>query len=174
MAGSQVWSWFPPEGGSEQYPAADPVGLTGALNRLPRAFVRCIASELAQGASGDPIIPMAARARSEGWLYRELSAPHDPQLTGSVTTALNLHELSTAAERVVGCSAQPGARSQRRIVACASDRSQSHEPELRQSPYGGVETPPPDFSIKRPSLIVRTISFDSSRYQVPSSNRMAG
>lgn len=40
--------------------------------------------------------------------------------------------------------------------------------------YGLAAIPPRCFSISRLSLIVRAISFDSSRYQLPSSNWMAG
>jgi pimeloyl-ACP methyl ester carboxylesterase len=72
---------------------ADRVSLTGAVDRLPRAFVRCTASTLAESGPGDPIAPIAERARREGWLYRELDAPHDPQLTDPLGTATVLHEL---------------------------------------------------------------------------------
>lgn len=71
----------------------EPVCLTGTLDRLPRAFVRCTAGDL----DGDPIAPFAARARAEGWLYRELAAPHDPQLTDPAGTAAVLDELAAAA-----------------------------------------------------------------------------
>ncbi|HUR33523.1 MAG TPA: alpha/beta fold hydrolase [Vicinamibacterales bacterium] len=70
----------------------EPVALTGAIERLPRAFVRCTAGHLA--AVGDPIGPMAARARTEGWPYRELAAPHDPQLFDPAGVATLLHELA--------------------------------------------------------------------------------
>jgi len=72
---------------------AEPASLSGALDRLPRAFVRCTGGDLADEIGGDPIAPMAERARSEGWLYRELSATHDPQLSDPVGTAAILHEL---------------------------------------------------------------------------------
>jgi pimeloyl-ACP methyl ester carboxylesterase len=42
------------------------VALTGAIERLPRAFLRCTAGSLAAG--GDPIGPMAARACSQLYL----------------------------------------------------------------------------------------------------------
>src|SRR6476620_4617275 len=52
------------------------------------------------------------------------------------------------------------------------------EPRQRVRPVvaheDGAAAPPPAFSISRPSLIVRTMSFDSSRYQLPSSNSIAG
>ena len=74
---------------------AEPVRLTGALDGLPRAFVRCTGDDL----GGDPIGPVAARAQAEGWLYRELVATHDPQLTAPAVTAAILHELVAAAPR---------------------------------------------------------------------------
>ena len=80
-------------GGQPLATFADPVNLTGAVERLPRAFLRCTAGDLAASSAGDPIAPMAARAQREGWLYRELMAPHDPQLTDPIGTASILHEL---------------------------------------------------------------------------------
>lgn len=72
----------------------EPIRLTGALERLPRAFVRCTSDDdLGDELGGDPIGPFAARARAEGWPYRELVAPHDPQLTDPAGTAAVLHEL---------------------------------------------------------------------------------
>lgn len=56
----------------------EPVRLTGGIDRLSRAFIRCTGGVLNVG--GDPIGPVAARAQSEGWPYRELAAPHDPHL----------------------------------------------------------------------------------------------
>lgn len=70
----------------------EPISLTGATTRLPRAFVRCTASDLAVG--GDPIEPMAARVRAEGWPYRELAAPHDPHLFDPARTAALLDDLA--------------------------------------------------------------------------------
>jgi len=43
----------------------------------------------------DPITPFAARVRAEGWIYRELEASHDPQLTNPAGTAAVLDELAT-------------------------------------------------------------------------------
>lgn len=76
---------------------AEPLHLTGAIESVRRAFVRCTGGELGNDLGGDPIAPMAARARAEGWPYRELVAPHDPQLTDPIGTATALHELSAAA-----------------------------------------------------------------------------
>jgi pimeloyl-ACP methyl ester carboxylesterase len=68
------------------------VSLTGAIDRLPRAFLRCTTGGLDVG---DPIESMAARARSEGWPYRELATPHDPHLFDPAGTAAILHDLAT-------------------------------------------------------------------------------
>jgi pimeloyl-ACP methyl ester carboxylesterase len=75
----------------------EPLHLTGAIDALPRAFVRCTAGELEIG--GDPIAPIAARARAENWLYRELAAPHDPHLFDPDGTAAILHELASTIDR---------------------------------------------------------------------------
>ena len=95
---------IPPEGlisedARDQYvarlrsqPAAsftEPIRLTGRIDSLPRAFIRCTAGAL----DSDPIEPMAARARSEGSMYRELATPHDPQLFDPQGTAEVLDEL---------------------------------------------------------------------------------
>jgi pimeloyl-ACP methyl ester carboxylesterase len=80
----------------------EPIHLTGAVDRLPRAFIRCTLGEL--DVVGDPIEPMAARARSEGWLYRELNAPHDPHLFDPAGTAAVLHELAATASTEPGRS----------------------------------------------------------------------
>ncbi len=71
------------------------VRLTGAVERLPRAFVRCTSHVIDVG--GDPIAPMALRAQSEGWPYRKLAAPHDPHLFDPAGTAAVLEELAVAA-----------------------------------------------------------------------------
>ena len=73
----------------------DPIHLTGAVDRVARAFVRCTAGDFDVG--GDPIEAIAVRARTEGWLYRELSAPHDPHLFDPAGTAAVLHELAATA-----------------------------------------------------------------------------
>jgi pimeloyl-ACP methyl ester carboxylesterase len=77
---------------------AERLQITGAIDSVRRAFVRCTGDELGHDLGGDPIVPAAARARDEGWLYRELFAPHDPQLTDPVGTAAVLDELSAAAQ----------------------------------------------------------------------------
>ncbi|HEV2125945.1 MAG TPA: alpha/beta fold hydrolase [Chloroflexota bacterium] len=70
----------------------EPVRLTGAIDRLPRAFIRCTRSTLDVG--GDPIAPMASLAQAEDWPYRELAAPHDPHLFDPLGTAAVLHSLA--------------------------------------------------------------------------------
>jgi pimeloyl-ACP methyl ester carboxylesterase len=69
------------------------VRLTGAVDRLPRSFVRCTVGGLYSG--DDPIVPMAAHARAENWQYRELAAPHDPHLFDPAGTAAVLHDLAS-------------------------------------------------------------------------------
>ena len=70
----------------------EPVRFSGAGAHLPRAFVRCT-----HGAPpGDPIATVAARARASGWIYRELAAPHDPQLLDPDGTAGVLDELAAS------------------------------------------------------------------------------
>lgn len=73
---------------------AEPVRITGALELLPRAFVRCTGGDLGEDIGGDPIAPFAARSQREGWVYRELDAPHDPQLTDPAGMASILDELA--------------------------------------------------------------------------------
>jgi pimeloyl-ACP methyl ester carboxylesterase len=75
----------------------EPVRLTGALDRVPRAFVRCTGGDLGDDLGRDPIAPFADRARAEGWHYREPATPHDPQLFDPVGLAGVLHELAAAA-----------------------------------------------------------------------------
>ena len=82
------------------HPAAaftQPVRLRGAIDRLPRAFVRCTASDVADELGGDPIEACAERARREGWLYREIRTPHDPQIFDPAGTAAVLDELAAGA-----------------------------------------------------------------------------
>lgn len=75
----------------------EPIHLSGAAERLPRAFLRCTASTLRNHFAVDPIEAFAASARAGGWIYRELAAPHDPQLFDPTGTAAILHELTTVA-----------------------------------------------------------------------------
>jgi pimeloyl-ACP methyl ester carboxylesterase len=71
----------------------EPIQLTSASDGLRRAFIRCTCHV---DGGEDPIEPMAARARAEGWLYRELTAPHDPHLFDPTATAVMLEELAAA------------------------------------------------------------------------------
>jgi hypothetical protein len=48
--------------------------VAGAVQQLPRAFVRCTGDELAD--AEEDMAPIAARARAEGWLYRDSATPH--------------------------------------------------------------------------------------------------
>ena len=73
---------------------AETVRITGALQLLPRAFIRCTGGDLGRDIGGDPIAPIATRAQRDGWSYRELLAPHDPQLTDPEGTAAVLDELA--------------------------------------------------------------------------------
>lgn len=71
------------------------VRLSGAVDRLPTAFVRCTRA----APPGDPIAAIAERARADGWVYRELVAPHDPQVIDPDGTAQLLHELASTIPR---------------------------------------------------------------------------
>ena len=73
----------------------EPIHLSGAVDALPTAFVRCTSAALA----GDPIAASAARARARRCAYRELAAPHDPQALDPDGTAELLHELATSISR---------------------------------------------------------------------------
>lgn len=68
----------------------EPVHLTGAVDRLPTAFIRCTRD----APPGDPIAAMAERARDQRWAYRELPVPHDPQLLDPDGIARVLDELA--------------------------------------------------------------------------------
>jgi pimeloyl-ACP methyl ester carboxylesterase len=74
----------------------EPLDLTGAVETLPRAFLRCTRGVIEMGP--DPIAPMAERARAAGWPYRELDTPHDPHLFDPTATAAVLVELTQAVE----------------------------------------------------------------------------
>jgi pimeloyl-ACP methyl ester carboxylesterase len=56
---------------------SDPVRLTGAVDRLPRVYIKCIRIN-----PGDVFEQFAARARAEqGWQYEEIDATHSPNIT---------------------------------------------------------------------------------------------
>jgi pimeloyl-ACP methyl ester carboxylesterase len=78
------------------HPAAtltEPVQLSGAVAGVRRAFVRCTRD---LDPDGDLLGPFAARARAEGWLYRELATAHDMQLLDPEGTAAVLDDLATS------------------------------------------------------------------------------
>jgi len=101
------WAGSVPEAVRQDYlsrirahPAAtftEPVVLTGALDSVPRAFVRCTAGGFAEQAGGDPVAAGAARARDAGWAYREISVGHDPQVLDAEGIARLLAELAAPA-----------------------------------------------------------------------------
>jgi pimeloyl-ACP methyl ester carboxylesterase len=77
------------------HPAAamtEPVRLSGAIDRLRRAYVRCTDVDPEHDLLGQ----FAARARADGWLYRELATAHDLQLLDPDGTAGVLEELAAA------------------------------------------------------------------------------
>ena len=54
-----------------------PVKLTGAVDRLPRAYIHCLKVN-----EGDVFGQFAARATPEdGWQYEEIDATHNPHIT---------------------------------------------------------------------------------------------
>lgn len=79
------------------HPAAsfiEPVPLTGAVESVPRAFVRCTAGAWADHVGGDPVAAAAACAREAGWTYREINVPHDPQVFDAEGIARLMIELA--------------------------------------------------------------------------------
>jgi hypothetical protein len=72
----------------------EPIRLSGAIDRCPRAFVRCTGGEGAD--AEEELAPFAARARAEGWVYRESPTPHDLHLIDPEGTAAILHGLATS------------------------------------------------------------------------------
>jgi pimeloyl-ACP methyl ester carboxylesterase len=73
---------------------ADPLPAPPGPGPSDRAFIRCTASTLAGYADEDPIARCAARARTEGWTYAEIAAPHDPQVFAPRATADALVDLA--------------------------------------------------------------------------------
>jgi pimeloyl-ACP methyl ester carboxylesterase len=73
----------------------EPIRLSGAVDSLRRAFVRCT-GEL--DPEHDLLRDFAERAQTEGWLYRELATAHDLHLLDPESTASILHELATSAK----------------------------------------------------------------------------
>jgi hypothetical protein len=80
------------------HPAAtflEPVHLDGAVESVPRAYIRCTASRYAEPMGGDPVAVAAARARAAGWMYREMAVGHDPQIFDPEGIAGLLADLAT-------------------------------------------------------------------------------
>lgn len=79
------------------HPAAsfiEPIPLTDASSTIPKAFVRCTTGQYADELGGDPVATAAAHAREQGWIYREIGVPHDPQLFDPLGIATLLRELA--------------------------------------------------------------------------------
>jgi pimeloyl-ACP methyl ester carboxylesterase len=79
------------------HPAAsftEPIRHTGALESVPRAFVRCTTREWSEQLGGDPVAMAAARARDAGWAYREINVGHDPQVFDAEGIARLMIELA--------------------------------------------------------------------------------
>jgi pimeloyl-ACP methyl ester carboxylesterase len=102
--------WLPPAGwGSDAERSAyshrlrphsalsllEPVYLTGGVDHLPRAYVRCGPNEFWQNYGSDPVEPMVARAQKGFWHFRELDGTHDPHLSNPVAVAQVLLDLAT-------------------------------------------------------------------------------
>lgn len=68
------------------------VALSGAVERLRRAYVRCT-TEL--DIDDDLLGPYAKKAKAENWPYRELATAHDMHLLDPDATAGVLHELAS-------------------------------------------------------------------------------
>jgi pimeloyl-ACP methyl ester carboxylesterase len=68
----------------------EPIELTGAIDRLPRAYIYCLkAGEL------DTFGQFAARAKAEpGWQYREIDSSHNPHITAPEALAAILIRLA--------------------------------------------------------------------------------
>ena len=69
----------------------EPVRLSGAVNQVPRAFIRCTGDIDPDEPSTDLLGPFAARAKAEGWLYREVPTKHDPHWFDPEGTARVIH-----------------------------------------------------------------------------------
>ena len=80
------------------HPAAsftEPIRPTGALESVPKAYVRCTAGQYAKELGGDPMAAAAARARDAGWAYRQINTLHDPQLFDAEGIARLMIELAS-------------------------------------------------------------------------------
>ena len=73
----------------------EPVYLSGAIEHVPRAFLRCTMTDLVDDEDVDPIEAMVGRAQDGFWHYRDLPAAHDPHLTHPQVVVRALTELVT-------------------------------------------------------------------------------
>jgi pimeloyl-ACP methyl ester carboxylesterase len=71
----------------------EPVYLSGAIDHVPRAFLRCTMTDLVDEDDVDPVEAMVGRAQDGFWHFREMQAPHDPHLTHPQVTVRALSEL---------------------------------------------------------------------------------
>jgi pimeloyl-ACP methyl ester carboxylesterase len=71
----------------------EPVYLSGAIDHVPRAFLRCTMTDLVDEDDVDPVEAMVGRAQDGFWHYRELHASHDPHLTHPQVVVRALTEL---------------------------------------------------------------------------------
>lgn len=71
---------------------ADPATLAGVVDRMLRSFIRCTAPGV-ERLGGDPIAPMATRAREQSWPFREIPTRHDPHVFEPKQLAELLEEL---------------------------------------------------------------------------------
>jgi pimeloyl-ACP methyl ester carboxylesterase len=71
-------AWLTPRRGPQPRKTFEqPIRLTGAVERLPRVYIKCLRIN-----PGDVFEQFAARARTEpGWQYEEIDATHSPNVT---------------------------------------------------------------------------------------------
>jgi pimeloyl-ACP methyl ester carboxylesterase len=71
-------AWVTARRGPQPYKTfSEPIRLTGAVDRLPRVYIKCTRIN-----PGDVFEQFAARARSEAnWQYEEIDATHSPAIT---------------------------------------------------------------------------------------------
>jgi pimeloyl-ACP methyl ester carboxylesterase len=75
----------------------EPLHLSGAVDSLQRAFIRCLNDDWTESVGGDLVVAGAERAKAEGWLYREVKTGHDPHILAPEETAALLEELAATA-----------------------------------------------------------------------------
>lgn len=148
------------------------VRYSGAIERVPRSFVRCTGGDY----GGDPIEPVAARASDEGWAYCELPAPHDPHVFDADGNRHNPRRAGPSPRpdmrRVIGRVEQRPLRS-RRAGAAASpcDPAQGQgEPMPRVLGCQAVArtSTPPNAHSRRGDMCSRHVNTMSPRTPNPS------